>query len=49
MRAVNLRYVRRFVGRDCANFDEISEVLATPLPRRLAAKLSSGGDSRCRG
>lgn len=36
MRAVNLRYVRRFVGRDCANFDEISEVLATPLPRRLA-------------
>lgn len=28
MRAVNLRYVR-FVGRDCANFDEISEVLAT--------------------
>lgn len=44
MRAVNLRYVR-FVGRDCANFDEISEVLATPLPRRWpgsAAKLSSG-------
>lgn len=52
MRAVNLRYVRRFVGRDCANFDEISEVLATPLPVAWpgsAAKLSSGGDSRCRG